>query len=269
LYAVYRSSQATQDAVSAVFLVSYAVMRLETGISADRFNVKIMYGILGSVQFACVSLLGFCVFFTGLSGSGKTTVANALVERLMEIQDRPITVLDGDHVRQMLSSGLGFSKSDRILNIKRIGYVASLVVKHGGIVIAAPIAPHAEARDWARECVKENGKGGFFETHLATPIETCESRDRKGLYKKARSGQLKGFTGIDDPYELPENPEIKINTATSSISQSVDTIVSDLVAEGFLDEEVLKMGGWQGMQTTSEVETDEPVAEPVARTMSY
>jgi len=179
---------------------------------------------------------GFCVFFTGLSGSGKTTVANALVERLMEIQDRPITVLDGDHVRQMLSSGLGFSKSDRILNIKRIGYVASLVVKHGGIVIAAPIAPHAEARDWARECVKENGKGGFFETHLATPIETCEGRDRKGLYKKARSGQLKGFTGIDDPYELPENPEIKINTATSSISQSVDTIVSDLVAEGFLDE---------------------------------
>jgi len=175
---------------------------------------------------------GFCVFFTGLSGSGKTTVANALVERLMEIQDRPITVLDGDHVRQLLSSGLGFSKDDRILNIKRIGYVSSLIVKTGGIVIAAPIAPHSEARDWVRSTVKECG--GFFETHLSTPIETCEERDRKGLYKRARSGQLKGFTGIDDPYELPENPEIRIDTAASSIAMSVDTIVENLKNEGFI-----------------------------------
>jgi len=185
---------------------------------------------------------GFCVFFTGLSGSGKTTVANALVERLMEIQDKPITVLDGDHVRQMLSSGLGFSRDDRILNIKRIGYVASLVVKSGGIVIAAPIAPHAVARNWARDAVKEEGKGGFFETHLATPLETCEERDRKGLYKKARQGQIKGFTGIDDPYEIPENPEIRIDTATSSIQNSVDTIVNDLVKEGFLNKSVLGLG---------------------------
>jgi len=175
---------------------------------------------------------GFCVFFTGLSGSGKTTVANALVERLMEIQDRPITVLDGDHVRQLLSSGLGFSKEDRILNVKRIGYVASLVVKSGGIVIAAPIAPHEDSRNWAKIAIQEFG--GFFLTHLATPIETCEDRDRKGLYKRARSGQLKGFTGIDDPYELPENPEIKIDTATSSIQNSVDTIISELVAEGYV-----------------------------------
>jgi len=175
---------------------------------------------------------GFCVFFTGLSGSGKTTVANALVERLMEIQDRPITVLDGDHVRQLLSSGLGFSKDDRMLNIRRIGYVASLVVKSGGIVVAAPIAPHEEPRNWAKRAVQEFG--GFFLTHLATPIETCEDRDRKGLYKRARSGQLKGFTGIDDPYELPEYPEIKIDTATSSIQNSVDTIISELVAEGYV-----------------------------------
>jgi len=175
---------------------------------------------------------GFCVFFTGLSGSGKTTVANALVEKLMEIQDRPITVLDGDHVRQLLSSGLGFSKEDRVLNIKRIGYVASLVVKSGGIAIAAPIAPHEEPRNWGKRAVQEFG--GFFLTHLATPIETCEDRDRKGLYKRARSGQLKGFTGIDDPYELPEHPEIRIDTATSSIENSVSTIVAHLSSEGYI-----------------------------------
>lgn len=175
---------------------------------------------------------GFCVFFTGLSGSGKTTVANALTEKLMEIQDRSVTVLDGDHVRQLLSSGLGFSYEDRVLNIKRIGYVASLIVKSGGIAIAAPIAPHDEPRKWGQRAVSEFG--GFFLTHLATPIETCEDRDRKGLYKRARSGQLKGFTGIDDPYELPEDPEIRIDTATSSIQNSVDTIVSRLTEEGYL-----------------------------------
>jgi len=175
---------------------------------------------------------GFCVFFTGLSGSGKTTVANALVERLMEIQDRPISVLDGDHVRQLLSSGLGFSKEDRVLNIKRIGYVASLIVKSGGIAIAAPIAPNEEPRNWARRAIKE--VGGFFLTHLATPVETCEHRDRKGLYKRARSGQLKGFTGIEYRYEPPESPEIKIDTATSSIQNSVETIISELVADGYV-----------------------------------
>merc|ERR1719493_162158 len=118
---------------------------------------------------------GFCVFFTGLSGSGKTTVANALQEKLMEIQDRPVTILDGDLVRQLLSSGLGFSKEDRMLNIKRIGYVASLIVKSGGAVIAAPIAPHSAARDDFRRFTEEFG--GHFETHLSTPIETCEVRD--------------------------------------------------------------------------------------------
>lgn len=175
---------------------------------------------------------GFCILFTGLSGSGKTTVANALCERLMEIQDRPITVLDGDHVRQLLSSGLGFSNEDRKLNIRRIGYVASLVVKSGGAVIACPIAPHADARADFRRMVEEFG--AQYETHLSTPIETCEVRDRKGLYAKARSGKLKGFTGIDDPYEIPTDPEIRVNTATSEISQSVDTIVDRLVADGYI-----------------------------------
>jgi len=175
---------------------------------------------------------GFCILFTGLSGSGKTTVANALQERLMEVQDRPVTVLDGDLVRQLLSSGLGFSKEDRMLNIKRIGYVASLIVKSGGAVIAAPIAPHAEARDDFRRFIEEFG--GHFETHLSTPLETCEVRDRKGLYKRARSGSLKNFTGIDDPYDIPVNPEIRIDTATSSVANSVDSIIGKLTEEGYL-----------------------------------
>jgi len=175
---------------------------------------------------------GFCILFTGLSGSGKTTVANALQERLMEIQDRAVTVLDGDLVRQLLSSGLGFSKEDRMLNIKRIGYVASLIFKSGGCVIAAPIAPHAAAREDFRRFIEE--AGGHFETHLSTTVECCETRDRKGLYKRARAGTLKNFTGIDDPYETPENPEIRIDTATSSVADSVDTIVAKLTEEGYL-----------------------------------
>lgn len=175
---------------------------------------------------------GFCILFTGLSGSGKTTVANALQEKLMEIQDRPVTVLDGDLVRQLLSSGLGFSKEDRMLNIKRIGYVASLIMKSGGAVIAAPIAPHATAREDFRRFTEEFG--GHYETHLSTPIETCEVRDRKGLYKRARSGTLKNFTGIDDPYDIPESPEIRIDTATSTIANSVETIVGKLMDDGYI-----------------------------------
>merc|ERR1719479_672627 len=170
---------------------------------------------------------GFCILFTGLSGSGKTTVANALCERLMEIQDRPVSILDGDLVRQLLSSGLGFSNEDRKLNIRRIGYVSSLIVKSGGAVIACPIAPHADARADFRRMVEEFG--AQYETHLSTPIETCEVRDRKGLYKKARSGQLKGFTGIDDPYEIPTNPELRLDTAVNEISDSVDQICARLV----------------------------------------
>lgn len=175
---------------------------------------------------------GFCVLFTGLSGSGKTTVGNALQEKLMEIQDRPITMLDGDLVRQLLSSGLGFSNEDRKLNIRRIGYVASLVVKSGGCVIAAPIAPHADARADFRRMVEEFG--GLYETHLSTPIETCEVRDRKGLYKKARSGQLKGFTGIDDPYEIPETPELRLDTAANEIADSVEQICARLIEDGYI-----------------------------------
>jgi sulfate adenylyltransferase len=132
------------------------------------------------------------------------------MERLMELDDRSVLILDGDHVRQLLSSELGFSTDHRNLNIKRIGYVASEAVRPGGAVIAAPIAPYETSRKWARDAVEKYG--GFVEVHLSTKVEVAEQRDRKGLYKKARQGLLKNFTGLDDPYEAPRKPEIRIDT---------------------------------------------------------
>ena len=177
-------------------------------------------------------LQGFCVFFTGLSGSGKSTIANALRERLMSLDARTVTLLDGDLVRQMLSSELGFSEAHRNLNIQRIGYVASLVVRAGGAVIAAPIAPYARTRDLAREACKATG--GFLEVHVDASIETCEKRDRKGLYARARAGTLKHFTGIDDPYERPINPEIRIQSDQVSVAEAVDLIMDKLIREGYI-----------------------------------
>ncbi|MEE8236848.1 MAG: bifunctional sulfate adenylyltransferase/adenylylsulfate kinase, partial [Gammaproteobacteria bacterium] len=155
---------------------------------------------------------GFTVFFTGLSGSGKSTIANALMVKLLELGGRQITLLDGDVVRKNLSSELGFSKEHRDLNILRIGYVASEITKNGGIAICAPIAPYAATRRSVRELIEP--VGGFLEVHVATPLDVCESRDRKGLYAKARAGLIKGFTGIDDPYEDPAEPEMRIDTTT-------------------------------------------------------
>ena len=150
------------------------------------------------------------MFFTGLSGSGKSTIANALMVKLLEDGSRPVTLLDGDIVRKNLSSELNFSKEHRDLNIQRIGFVASEITKNGGIAICAPIAPYTATRRQVREMMA--AVGGFIEIHVATPIEVCEARDRKGLYAKARAGLIKGFTGIDDPYDVPENAEIVIDT---------------------------------------------------------
>ncbi|EFA82557.1 sulfate adenylyltransferase [Heterostelium album PN500] len=176
---------------------------------------------------------GFTVFFTGFSGSGKSTIANALHEALLAANERSITLLDGDVVRTFLSSELGFSKEHRDLNIKRIGFVASEINKAGGIAICAPIAPYEVARKFARDLVNNN-QGGFVEVHISTPIEVCEKRDRKGLYAKVRAGQLKGFTGIDDPYEAPVNPELKIDTTDTTVSESVKQILSFLQKEGYI-----------------------------------
>ncbi|KAM9994061.1 hypothetical protein ACTFIZ_012023 [Dictyostelium cf. discoideum] len=176
---------------------------------------------------------GFTVFFTGFSGSGKSTIANALNEALLEDGSRSITLLDGDVVRTFLSSELGFSKEHRDLNIKRIGFVASEISKAGGIAICAPIAPYSGARKFARDLITPNG--GFIEIHISTPIETCEKRDRKGLYAKVRSGQLKGFTGIDDPYETPENPELRIDTTHTSVKDAILLILNHLRTEGYIN----------------------------------
>jgi len=153
---------------------------------------------------------GFTLFFTGLSGSGKSTIANALMVKLLEDGRRPVSMLDGDVVRKHLSSELTFSKEHRDLNIQRIGYVASEITKNGGIAICAPIAPYARTRAVVRSLIEP--LGGFLEIHVATSLEECERRDRKGLYKLAREGKIKEFTGISDPYEVPENPEIILNT---------------------------------------------------------
>jgi sulfate adenylyltransferase len=175
---------------------------------------------------------GFTVFFTGLSGSGKSTVANALMVKLMEMGGRPVSMLDGDLVRKHLSSELGFSKEHRDLNIQRIGYVASEITKNGGIAICAPIAPYASTRRMVREMIEQNG--GFIEAYVATPIEVCEGRDRKGLYAKARAGLIKGFTGISDPYEVPENPEMTIDTSELSPDAVAHRIIVKLESLGFI-----------------------------------
>jgi sulfate adenylyltransferase len=175
---------------------------------------------------------GFTVFFTGLSGSGKSTVANALMVKLMEMGGRPVTLLDGDRVRQHLSSELGFSREHRDLNILRIGFVASEITRNGGIAICAPIAPYATTRRQVREMVEP--LGGFIEVHVATPLAVCEARDRKGLYAKARAGIIKNFTGIDDPYEAPEAPEIRVDTSDLTPDLLAHRILVKLESLGFI-----------------------------------
>jgi sulfate adenylyltransferase len=175
---------------------------------------------------------GFTVFFTGLSGSGKSTLANALQVKLMEQGGRQITLLDGDIVRKNLSSELGFSKEHRNLNILRIGFVASEITKNGGIALCAPIAPYTATRREVRDMIEPHG--GFIEIHVATPLEVCEQRDRKGLYKKAREGVIKEFTGISDPYEEPETPELRIDTTEYEPDKAVQQILLKLEHLGYL-----------------------------------
>ncbi|MGH1466262.1 MAG: bifunctional sulfate adenylyltransferase/adenylylsulfate kinase [Cognatishimia sp.] len=175
---------------------------------------------------------GFTVFFTGFSGSGKSTIANALMVKLMEMGGRPVTLLDGDIVRKNLSSELGFSKEHRDLNIRRIGYVASEITKNGGIAICAPIAPYATTRRAVREDIE--AFGAFVEVHVATSIEECERRDRKGLYKLARAGKIKEFTGISDPYDVPANPELSIETENSEVDNCAHQVLLKLESMGLI-----------------------------------
>ncbi|MCC0064565.1 MAG: bifunctional sulfate adenylyltransferase/adenylylsulfate kinase [Defluviimonas sp.] len=175
---------------------------------------------------------GFTVFFTGLSGSGKSTIANALMVKLMEMGGRPTTLLDGDVVRKHLSQELGFSKEHRDINIRRIGYVASEITKNGGIAICAPIAPYTATRRAVREMVE--AFGAFIEVHVATSLEECERRDRKGLYKLAREGKIKEFTGISDPYEAPETPELRVETENVEVDNCAHQVILKLESMGLI-----------------------------------
>jgi sulfate adenylyltransferase len=175
---------------------------------------------------------GFTVLFTGLSGAGKSTIAHALMNKLMELGGRPVTLLDGDIVRKHLSSELGFSREHREINVQRIGFVASEITKNGGIALCAPIAPYTATRRIVREMIE--AEGGFVEVHVATPLEVCEERDRKGLYARARRGEIENFTGISDPYEEPQNPEIRIDTQDVSPDEAAHDIVLKLEKMGYI-----------------------------------
>lgn len=175
---------------------------------------------------------GLTLFFTGLSGSGKSTIAKAVLAKLLELGGRPVSLLDGDVVRKNLSSELGFSKEHRNLNIRRIGYVASEITKNGGIAICAPIAPYTALRREVRQMISQYGR--FIEIHVATSLAVCEGRDRKGLYAKARAGIIKEFTGISDPYEVPENPELRIDTDGLSVEEAAQRVFLYLEQQGYI-----------------------------------
>jgi sulfate adenylyltransferase len=176
---------------------------------------------------------GLVLFFTGLSGSGKSTVAQAVVDALLEQGQRSVTTLDGDVVRRHLSAGLTFSRADRETNIRRIGWVAAEISRHGGVAVCSPIAPFDQTRQDVREMTAEAG-GAFFLVHVATPLEECERRDRKGLYAKARRGEIPDFTGISSPYEVPEDADLRMDTTGRSVAECRDEVLGALVAAGFV-----------------------------------
>jgi sulfate adenylyltransferase len=177
---------------------------------------------------------GLVVFFTGFSGSGKSTIARGLADSMRETGERTITLLDGDVVRRELSAGLGFSKADRDRNVRRIGWVAAEVARHRGMAVACPIAPYTAARAAVRAMAVEAG-AGFLLVHVATPLEVCEQRDRKGLYARARAGQLRGMTGIDDPYEEPADAELTIDTTDMTVPEAVEVVLAYLVENGWVE----------------------------------
>lgn len=171
---------------------------------------------------------GVTVWFTGLSGAGKTTISQ-LVEKELRSRGYPVEILDGDVVRQNLTKGLGFSKEDRDENIRRIGFVANLLTRHGVIVLVSVISPYREIRDEVKGRIRE-----FIEVYVNAPLKVCEQRDTKGLYKKARAGDIKNFTGIDDPYEAPLRPDVECQTNIESEGESVDKVLQYLEASGYI-----------------------------------
>ncbi len=173
---------------------------------------------------------GVCVWLTGLSGSGKTSTAEALTALIRE-RGRPVSLFDGDVIRRHLSAGLGFSKEDRDTNVRRVGFVASEIVRHGGVVVCALISPYEAVRAEVRHMV---GDGQFVEVYVNTPLSVCEARDVKGMYARARRGEITGFTGVDDPYEPPTHPEIELDTVDHTVRENAQRILDYLAREGFI-----------------------------------
>jgi sulfate adenylyltransferase len=190
--------------------------------------------VLQELQKSCPppSKQGLTIFCTGLSGAGKSTIAKILYSRFLEMGTRPVTLLDGDIVRRNLSSELNFSKEHRDINVKRIGFVAAEITKNRGVAICAPIAPYEKTRLEIRNLIEDHG--GFIEVHVSTPIAECEKRDRKGMYAKARAGLLKGFTGVDDPYEEPFDPELRIDTTGLTPEEAAQEVMLYISHRGFI-----------------------------------
>ena len=207
--------------------VRFDIDMLGDRLFGPRPYAEVLIGEIGGVP------QGFALFFTGLSGAGKSTIAQAVIARLLENSARSITLLDGDEVRTHLSRGLGFSREDRAANVSRIGYVASEIVRHGGIAVCAPIAPYRDVRAEVRARVESFGS--FIEIHVDTELATCEARDRKGLYAQARAGKIPHFTGISDPYEAPLNPELRLNGAGGDPASLATQVVALLRNRGLIE----------------------------------
>jgi sulfate adenylyltransferase len=207
---------------------------LSKGRSLPQWFTRREVGVILGQAYPPKHLQGFCIWFTGLSGAGKSTTAEIVAMKLLE-HGRQTTILDGDVVRTHLSKGLGFSKEDRDTNIRRIGYVASEIARHGGAVISAAVSPYRATRN---ECRAMVGEDSFIEVFVDTPITVCEQRDTKGMYALARSGQITNFTGVDDPYEEPVSPELRIDTVIKTAEQNADDIIALITQMGFI-----KVGG--------------------------
>ncbi|MFE3997614.1 adenylyl-sulfate kinase [Nocardioides sp. YIM B13467] len=228
----------TDHALGVAVVEAYAggdpIHALASGISTESADyTEAIAAVIASDQPAPEDQ-GLVVFFTGLSGSGKSTLARALMDRILEQGARTVTSLDGDVVRRNLSAGLTFSKEDRETNIRRIGWVAAEISRHGGLAVCSPIAPFDSTRQDVRGYVDDAG-GAFFLVHVATPLEECERRDRKGLYAKARAGEIPEFTGISSPYEEPADADVRVDTTGRSIEDALDDVIEGLREAGYLD----------------------------------
>jgi sulfate adenylyltransferase len=208
---------------------SHTMMRPPSSVFGDPFAGHEIAAILAQA-YPPRHRQGFCLWFTGLSGAGKSTTAEILAVRLLE-HGRQVTVLDGDVVRTHLSKGLGFSKEDRDTNVRRIGFVAAEIARHGGGVICAAVSPYRATRN---ECRAMVGAGRFIEVYVDTPLEVCEARDTKGMYALAREGRIKNFTGIDDPHEPPLSPELRIDTVGLTAEENAEIILSRVIELGFV-----------------------------------